>query len=71
MNILHCHVFFNFLYPYGKMLNKENVNGCYMSIWPPKIVYMSRRACLFGGHMAAKPTCPLIYVNLVATWKDA
>ena len=33
--------------------------------------YMSRSACLFGGHMVAKPTWPPIYVNLVAIWQDA
>ena len=30
-----------------------------------------KRQCLFGGHMAAKPTWPPIYVNLVAIWQDA
>ena len=36
-----------------------------------KMLNKGKRQCLFGGHMAAKPTWPPIYVNLVAIWQDA
>ena len=68
MDILHGHVLY-FLCPYGKMLNNGKTSIYVMCPYGHK-KYMSRSACLFGGHMAAKLTWPPIYVNLVAIWKD-